>query len=58
MLFTLYATSFVGEVVALVSQFPRSPRGRVILHGELLYTCREIMSEFEFFTFLWIKMLL
>ena len=48
-IFTLYATSFVGEVVALVSQYPRSPKGRVILFDELLYTCREIISEFYFF---------
>ena len=38
-LFTLYATSFVGEVVLLVSQYPRSPRGRGILCVELLCTC-------------------
>ena len=50
-LFTLYATSFVGEVVAFVSQYPRSPRGSVILYGELLYTYREITSEFEFFMY-------
>ena len=49
-IFTLYTTSFV-EVVALVSQYPRRPRGRVILYGEFLYTGREIMSEFEFFIY-------
>ena len=41
----------MGEVVALVSQYPRNPKGRVILYGELLDTCREITSEFEFFIF-------
>ena len=60
MLFTLYATSFVGEVVALVSQFREKtkgrvlkvgPKGRVILYGELLYTCRGMMSDFEFFMY-------
>ena len=40
---------FAGEFVALVSQDPRSPKGRVILYGEKLYTCREMISEFEFF---------
>ena len=50
-LFTLYAISFVGEVVALISQYPRSLRVWVFLYGELLYTCREIMSKFEFFTY-------
>ena len=30
MLLTRYATSFVGEVVAFVSQYPKSPRGNVI----------------------------
>ena len=33
-------------IVAIVSQYPRNPRG-----GELLYTCRETMSEFEFFMY-------
>ena len=41
----------MGEVVALVSQYPRSPKSRVILYGELLYTCREMISEFEFFMY-------
>ena len=50
-LFTQYATPFVGEVVEFVSQNHKSPRGRVILYGELMYTCREIMSEFEFFMY-------
>ena len=50
-LFTLYATSIVGEVVALVSQYPRSPRGRVILYGKLFYKCGEKMSELEFFMY-------
>ena len=50
-LFTLYATSFVGEIVALVSQYPRSPKNRVNLNGEIFYTCRKIISEFEFFMY-------
>ena len=49
MLFTLYATPCVGDVVALVSQNPRIPKGRVFLYGELLCTCREIMSEHVFY---------
>ena len=41
----------MGEVVALVSQYPKSPKGKVILYGELLYFCREKISEFEFFMY-------
>ena len=41
----------MGEVVAFVSQYPKSFSGSVILFGEFLYTCREIMSEFEFFMY-------
>ena len=52
LLFTLYAIYFVGEVVVLVSQKSKTPRGRVILHGELLYMCKEIISEFESFMYL------
>ena len=48
---TLYATSFVGEVVAFVSQYPKSYRGNVIWYGKLLYTRNEIISEFEFFMY-------
>ena len=51
-LFTLYATSNVGKVVAFVSQKPRSPRDNVILYGSFLYICSEIISEFVFFVFL------
>ena len=50
-LLTQYATSFVGEVVAFVSQYPKSPKGSVICYGELLYTCNEIISEFECFIY-------
>ena len=50
-LLTRYATSFVGEVVAFVSQYPRSPSGNVIWYGELLYTCNEMISEFDYFTY-------
>ena len=50
MLLTRYATSFVGNVVALVSQKPKSPKGSVIWYDELLYTCNEIISEFECFS--------
>ena len=35
------------EVVAFVSQYPKSPKGSVIWYGELLYTCNEKISEFE-----------
>ena len=42
----------MGEVVALVSQYPRSPKSKVILYGEILYTCREMISEFELFMYL------
>ena len=49
---TRYATSFVGEVVAFVSQYPKSPRANIIWYGELLYTCNEITSEFECLMFL------
>ena len=49
MLFTLYAVSTVGKIVALVSQIPRC---NVILYGELLYTCNEIISELVFFVYL------
>ena len=38
-LFTLYATSFVGEVIALILQHRKFSKGRVILYGKLLYTC-------------------
>ena len=41
----------MGEVVALVLQYPKSPKGKVILYGELLYTCGEIKSDFEFFMY-------
>ena len=50
-LLTRYATSFVGKVVAFVSQYSKSPRGNVIWYGELLYTCNEIISEFECFIY-------
>ena len=48
---TRNATSFVDEVVALVSQYPKSPKDSVIWYGELLYTCNEIISEFKCFIF-------
>ena len=35
----------------MVSQYPRSPKSSVILYGESLYTCREMISEFEFFMY-------
>ena len=41
----------MGEIVALVSQYSKSPKSKVILYGELLYTCREIISELEFFMY-------
>ena len=33
------------------SQYPKSPKGSVIWYGELLYTCNEIISEFECFIY-------
>ena len=51
-LLTLYATSFTGEVVAFVSQYPNNPRGNVVLFGVLLYTCSEIISELISFSYL------
>ena len=48
MLFTLYAISTVGEIFAFVPQYPKSPRGNVVLYGEFLYTCKEIISEYAF----------
>ena len=38
-------------MVALVSQYHRSPKNRVILNGEKLYNCREMISELEFFMY-------
>ena len=52
MLFSIYAVSTVGEFVALVPLSPKSPRGIVILSRELLYTCKEIISEIVFFMYL------
>ena len=48
---TRYATSFVGEVVAFVSQYPKSARGNVIWYDELLYKCNEKTLEFECFIY-------
>ena len=39
----------MGEVVAFVSQYHKNPRGNVIWYGEFLYTCNEIILEFESF---------
>ena len=50
-LLTRYATSCVGEVVAFVSHYSKSPKGSVNWYSELLYTCNEIISEFKCFTF-------
>ena len=58
MLITRYAVSTVGEIVALVSQYPKSPRGNVILYGELLYSSKEIISELVFFLCIWLMRLL
>ena len=41
----------MGEVKAFVSQYPKSPKGSVIWYNELLYTCNEIISEFECFIY-------
>ena len=50
-LFTRYAFSYIGDIVALVSQYPNSPKGFVTWYGVLLYTCNEMISEFVFFTY-------
>ena len=39
----------MGEIVAFNSKIPKIPRGNVILYGELLYACKEIVSEFVYF---------
>ena len=51
-LFTLNALYSVGEIVTFVSKCPTSPRGNLILYSELLYTCKEIMSESVSFVYL------
>ena len=48
---TRYATSFMVEVVAFVSHYPMNPKGNVIWYGELLYTCRKLISEFACFVY-------
>ena len=47
MLFTLYAVSTVGEIVAFVSQYPKS-----LNNEEILYTCKQSISELVFFVYL------
>ena len=42
----------MGETVALVSQKPKIPSGKVILYGELFYMYREIVPELESFMYL------
>ena len=42
----------MGEIVAFVSQYPKSPKGDVTQYGVLLYTCNEMMSDFVFFKYL------
>ena len=46
-----YATSFVGKIVAFLSQYPKSPKSSDIWYGELLYTCNQIISEFDCFIY-------
>ena len=41
----------MGEIVAFVLQYPKSPKGNVTWYGVLLYTCNEMMSEFVFFKY-------
>ena len=43
---TLYAFSWIGYKVALVSQKLSNPRGNVIFYEELFYICNLIMSAF------------
>ena len=50
-MFTRYAFSCMGDIVAFVSQYPKSPKGNVTWYGVLLYTCNEMMSEFVFFKY-------
>ena len=50
-LLTRYAISCMGEVVAFVSQYPKSHKGNVTSYGVLLYKCSEMMSEFVFFKY-------
>ena len=53
MLFTLYVVFTVGEIVALVSQFSKSPKGNILLYGELMYTYKELhASELAYFLYL------
>ena len=52
MLFNLNDLSSVGWIVSFVSQYPKKPRGNVVLYGEFLYTSRDIMSEFVSFAYL------
>ena len=35
-------------IVAVVPQYPTNYNGRVILYGELLYTCNAMVSVFVF----------
>ena len=40
----------MGEFVALVLKHPKSTRENVVIsYRELLYTCKEILSDFVFF---------
>ena len=41
----------MGDIVAFVSQYPKSPKGNVTLYGVLLYICNEMVSEFIFFKY-------
>ena len=39
-----YAFSCMGDIVAFVSQYPKSPKCNVTWYGVLFYTCNEMMS--------------
>ena len=41
----------MGEIVAFVLQYPKSPKDNVTWYGVLLYTCNEMISEFVFFEY-------
>ena len=39
----------MGEIVALFNKYFKSFRSDDVFYEEVLYMCREIVSEFEFF---------
>ena len=54
LLIVLFIKNSSSRILIVVKYYLLSPQlkstgGRVILYGEMLYTCKVIMSEFEFF---------